>query len=534
LSVAKRILPVRVAGHERFIAAEDAARFRDGIGTALPLGVPDAFLEPVADPVTDLVARYARTHGPFVPSDVATRFGLGTAVIEQALDRLVRDRRVLQGEFRPDGHGFEWIDAGVLRRLRSRSLAALRKEIEPAPQSALARFYLGWQGVGPSASRSGSDALFHVIEQLQGAPIPASALERQVLPARVLRYSPSVLDELGAAGEIVWTGAGALGKNDGWICLATAESASMLLPAPSGAELSVTAERIKDALAERGALFFRQIADAAGAFDETETLLALWELVWAGHVTNDTFAPLRALLQGGTRSSSQRGRRGRPARSGPPAGAGRWSLVSVQSDPTRASVALAEQLLTRHGIVTRGIVSSEKISGGFSAIYPVLKAMEESGRCRRGYFIEGLGGAQFALPGAVDRMRGLIEVRSSEATTQVLAATDPANPYGAALPWPAREGSHRAGRKAGALVILVGGELVIYVERGGRSLLSYSADPNEVQPAVDALALAIREGLLGKVNVERADGDDVLDSPFARALIGAGFKPSSTGLRLRA
>jgi ATP-dependent Lhr-like helicase len=209
-------------------------------------------------------------------------------------------------------------------------------------------------------------------------------------------------------------------------------------------------------------------------------------------------------------------------------------LVSVQSDPTRASVALAEQLLTRHGIVTRGIVSSEKISGGFSAIYPVLKAMEESGRCRRGYFIEGLGGAQFALPGAVDRMRGLIEVRSSEATTQVLAATDPANPYGAALPWPAREGSHRAGRKAGALVILVGGELVIYVERGGRSLLSYSADPNEVQPAVDALALAIREGLLGKVNVERADGDDVLDSPFARALIGAGFKPSSTGLRLRA
>jgi len=304
-------------------------------------------------------------------------------------------------------------------------------------------------------------------------------------------------------------------------------------------ELSDPALAIRDALGSSGALFFRQIAGATGANDDAELLLALWELVWAGWVTNDTLAPLRAL--GPRRVSSRRGpappRRGprMPQRSGPAAGVGRWSLVGRPPvEPTRRLHRVAEQLLTRHDIVTRGVVGAERVTGGFAAVYPILKAMEEAGRCRRGYFVEGLGGAQFALPGAVDRMRSLADAPLLASGTQVLAATDPANPYGAALPWPEREGGHRAGRKAGAVVVLVGGELVIYVEKGGRTMLSYSDDPTLLVPAVDALALAAREGLLGKLHVERADGADVLDSPFARALVDAGFRPSSRGLRLRA
>jgi ATP-dependent Lhr-like helicase len=190
--------------------------------------------------------------------------------------------------------------------------------------------------------------------------------------------------------------------------------------------------------------------------------------------------------------------------------------------------------LSRYGIVTRDAVAGERLPGGFSAVYPVLKAMEESGRCRRGYFVEGLGGAQFALPGAVDRMRTLDDRRGQDMQTHVLAATDPANPYGGALPWPQRAGGHRAGRKGGALVVLVEGHLVIYVEKGGRTLLSYTDDPGLMQPAVDALVLAARDGFLGRLHVERADGEPVEDSPLAQALVAAGFRLSSRGLRLRA
>jgi ATP-dependent Lhr-like helicase len=286
-------------------------------------------------------------------------------------------------------------------------------------------------------------------------------------------------------------------------------------------------------------MFFRQLSDATGSSDDVQLLLDLWELVWAGWASNDTFAPLRALSSGLRPGRSHPRRRGRgpsmPVRSGPPAGAGRWSLVAARAeDQTRRTHALAEQLLSRYGIVTPAVVNAERVPGGFSAVYTVLKAMEEAGRCRRGYFVEGLGGAQFALPGAVDRMRSMSDIARRDAQTEVVAATDPANPYGASLPWPERDGGHRAGRKAGAVVVLVGGMLAIYVEKGGRTLLSYTDDPEDLQPAVDALALAARDGMLGKLSVERADGSDVLDTPFARALVQAGFRPSSRGLRLRA
>ena len=539
----RRAIRLRIAGEERWVAIEDASRFRDALGTALPVGIPDAFLETVADPLGDLVARFARTHGPFVPSDVAARLGLGVSVVEGALGRLEVAGRVAEGEFRPGGHGKEWIDVEVLRRLRRRSLAAFRKDIEPVAPEVLARFDIAWQGIaagGGVRRESTVDDVFRVVEQLQGAPIPASALERQVLSSRLPGYSSALLDQLGASGEIVWAGAGPLGSDDGWIVLALADKAHLLLPQPSSDELSPTATKIAEALSSGGAMFFRQVADATGATDDQELLLSLWELVWAGVATNDTLAPVRALVGGARpragRSNSRR-RRGPafPSRLGPPSAAGRWSLVPLRTtDATRRLHATAEQLLVRHGIVTRGAVMAEHVFGGFAAVYPVLKAMEDSGRCRRGYFVEGLGGAQFAMPGAVDRMRALAEPTGDTPQTYVLAATDPANPYGSTLSWPEREGSHRPGRKAGAVVVLVDGELALYVEKGGKTLLSYSDDDARLQPAADALALAAREGLLGKLSVERADGEAIQDSPLARALVEVGFKPTTRGLRLRA
>ncbi|MGH2808167.1 MAG: Lhr family helicase [Actinomycetota bacterium] len=536
-----RAVPLRVGGEERWIAVEDAARYRDALGAALPVGVPTVFLDPVDDPLGDLVSRYARTHGPLVPSDVAARLGLGVAVVQQALERLEVAGRVVEGEFRPAGSGAEWIDVEVLRRLRRMSLAAYRKEIEPAPPEVLARFNLSWHGIGPTGPREATmDSLVRVIEQLQGVPMPASAFERQILAARLPGYRGALLDQLGASGELVWCGAGAIGSDDGWVTVALAENVTALLPPPPDVELSPLAEQIREALAGGGAMFFRQIADATGSMVDTELLLSLWELVWAGHVTNDTFAPLRALVSGGrVRSSSGRPRPRRgpafPSRLGPPSAQGRWSLVPERNlAPTRKIHALSQQLLDRYGIVTRGAVMAERVTGGFAAVYQVLKAMEESGRCRRGYFVEGLGGAQFALPGAVDRMRALADVAAEDLQTQVLAATDPANPYGAALPWPERESGHRAGRKAGALVVLVRGELVLYVEKGGRTILSYNDDHELLQPAADALALAAHDGMLGRLTVQKADGEAVEDTPFAEALVNAGFRLTSRGLRLRA
>src|SRR5215208_5006930 len=560
LEASRRAVRLRVGGQERWVAIEDVARLRDGLGAAPPVGVPQAFLEPVADPVGDLLARYARTHGPFASADPARRLGLGVAVVDQTLARLEAAGRVVEGEFRPGGSGREWLDAEVLRRLRRRSLAALRREVEPVPTEAMARFLGAWQGVGPAGPRSADvDALFRVVEQLQGAAVPASALERQVLAARLPGYHPGLLDQLCASGEVVWAGLGALGSDDGWVGLYLADASPLLLPEPVAVELSPLATQVRDALAARGAMFFRQLSEAVGSTNDSELLLAVWELVWAGHVTNDTLTPLRALVTGGSRPTSRRraasrryGRRGVPSssRAGPPAAAGRWSLVPTTSDvgspaadPTRRLHAVAEQLLDRHGVLTRGAVVAERIPGGFAGVYPVLKAMEDAGRCRRGYFVDGLGGAQFAVPGAVDRLRSLTDPPSSP-QTQVLAAADPANPYGAALAWPDRTAAgpdapggerpgHRPGRKAGAVVILVDGELVLYVERGGRTLLTFTDHPDRLARAADALALAARDGALGRLAVEKADGETVFDTPLARALTEAGFRPTARGLRLR-
>jgi ATP-dependent Lhr-like helicase len=716
----RRVIEVRVAGEARWAAIEDAGRLRDALGVALPPGIPDAFTEPLSDPLGDLVARYARTHCPFAAAAAAERYGLGVAVVTGTLHRLAADGRVAEGEFLPGGRGAEWCGAGVLRLLRRRSLAKLRKEAEPVPPQVLGAFLPAWQRAGQAsaadrrpghrARATGPDAVYDVIGQLAGAAVPASALESLVLPGRLLGYSAALLDELTAAGEVVWSGAGGLPGGDGWIVLAPADTSRLLLPPPGEITMTAVHEGVLAALDGGGALFFRAIADRvadwlrapasgqaaagghaetadvtasgqaaargqaqtadiaasgratasghtetadvatpatgrrAGLADDQAVASAIWDLVWAGRLTNDTLAPLRTVLAAGrpTLAPAPRqdggrpagnigqlitGRAGRqavrrpglgravmPSRSGPPTVSGRWSkLPPGEPDQTRRMHALALALLDRHGIVIRGAAAAERVPGGFAALYPVLRAMEEAGQCRRGYFVEGLGAAQFALPGAVDRMRALAETISPAAgpagfptpesydgqpgaltpraaephdgraeamvsmppeppggqpgppelravepydrqadptalltarspgrpggSMLVLAAADPANAYGAALPWPARPdetpGGHRPGRKAGALVLLADGDLVLYVERGGKSLLSWTSDPGLLEPAAAAMAGAVRDGALGRLTVERADGGGVYDSPLARALELAGFRPTPRGLRLR-
>jgi len=577
LEGARRAIRVRIAGEERWAGVEDAGRLRDALGTPLPVGVAEAFTEPVADPLGDLLSRHARTRGPFTAAQVAARFGLGVAVVTEGLRRLVGTGRLVQGELRPvevgGGHGTDFCDAEVLRTLRRRSLAALRAEVEPVAATDLARFLPEWQGVG--ASVRGPEGVLRALEQLAGAVVPASALETLVLPSRVPGYSPAMLDELTAAGEVVWAGHGALPGEDGWVSLHPADLAPVSIAEPDPEFVADERHRaVLDALAGGGAYFFRALGDAVGSTDDAVLVQTLWDLVWAGRVTNDTLAPLRSRLSGGRPAHRSRpaaprarygsgggrygalraaraaataaGRPAMPSRSGPPTAAGRWALLPPRDDDlTVRAHALAEILLERHGIVTRGAVVAERVTGGFAAVYRLLSAFEEAGRVRRGYFVEGLGAAQFGSTGAVDRLRASARA-VGETTgvavgrpTVVLAAADPANAYGAALPWPARPEqvatSHKPGRKAGALVVLVDGDLTLYVERGGRSLLSWTEDLVPLQAAADALALAAREGALGRLTVERADGEGVLrtDHPLAAALAAAGFHATPRGLRIR-
>ncbi|GAA1479221.1 ATP-dependent helicase [Nocardioides aestuarii] len=548
LTGARRAVEVRVAGEERWAVVEDVGRLRDGLGVPVPPGTPEVFTEDIDDPLGDLIARHARTHGPFTAAEVATRLGLGEAVVRHTLQRLGAQGRVLDGEFRPSGAGTEWCDAEVLRRLRRRSLARLRQEIEPVEQSALARFQTAWQhitGSGKGGRQRGVDGVLTAIGQLAGCPVPASALESLVLPARVRDYEPAMLDELTSAGEVVWSGHGTLPGSDGWVSLHLADQAPLTLPEHAPFDHSELHQAVLEALEPGGAWFFRQLQRAVdGRVDSmpTDDALAgvLWDLVWAGRIGNDTLAPLRALV--GNRGSHRQRRPGpRVVRTGPPHVAGRWAVLpEPDTDPTRRAHAAAERLLDRHGVVTRGAVQSERTPGGFAAVYKVLSLFEESGRCRRGYFVDGLGAAQFGTAGAVDRLRTFSEVDLDQPRVAVaLAATDPANPYGAALVWPetTSEGGHRPGRKAGALVVLVDGQLVLYVERGGKTLLTWADEPELLAPAAQALADAARRGQLGRLTVEKADGAQVLGSgptPLREALAEAGFATTPRGLRLRA
>ena len=543
---------MRVAGEDRLVPAEDAARYRDALGTVIPPGLPEALLEPVPDPLLQLVRRWARTHGPFLSAAPAARFGLGPAEVTAVLERLASEGRVVKGAFRPGGEGHEeWCDSDVLRILRQRSLAALRREVEPAEAATLARFLPAWHGVaavGEDGGRAGLDRLVEVVGQLEGLALPASVMETDVLSARVKGYDPRLLDELLVGGEVMWVGAGPIGRDDGRVVLARRDHAGLLLPrlglageaAPDlDGELHA---HLRDTLAARGACFFRELGHP-GASD-TELLEALWDLVWAGEVTCDGFAALRATVAPAGRGGRARragGPSGLPGRSlrprpgsvrvaAPPRGQGRWSLVSRELGPppsgpradAEAAVAVASALLERHGVLTRDAVRAEAVPGGFAGLYPVLKILEESGRIRRGYFLAGMGGAQFAVPGAVDRLRS--EARPAEGgrpSVRVLAATDPANPFGAALPWPVRGPA----RLAGAFVVLVDGVASLFVERGGRGLTALrEMDGSWEQAAAEALASAVTAGRWRRLQLQRCPEE------LAPALEAVGFVPGPKGL----
>lgn len=554
----RRAIEVRINNDVRIAAIEDAGRLRDALGVALPVGIPDAFLEVTDDPVAELIARFARTHGPFTAAQVGEHFGLGTSVVEMALTRLSARGDVVSGEFRPGGSGREWCNTDVLRRIRRRSIAALRQEAEPVAPAALGLFLPEWSGVG--TSHRGTDAVLAAIESLAGAPLPASALETLILPARVRDYAPSMLDELTSAGEVVWCGRGRLAGSDGWISLAPIESADLLLPDPVAAtELDTTSERVLDTLAGGGSWLFREIAERCGSTNDGDLEAALWNLVWSGYVTADTIASLRALVAGGgTRPGRQRSRRpagpvgrtraarlGRThstTRLGSATTIGRWSARTTSTkNPTERATALANAMLDRYGVVTRGAVTTEGIPGGFAGVYRVLAALEDAGATRRGYFVEGLGAAQFASPGAVDLLRAqakaLTDSPRDHPTRVLLAACDPANPYGASLPWPPGSDedapAHRPSRKAGAVVVLVDGDLVLYVEPGGKTILAFSSDRERLAAACEELASAVLRSVVSSLTIQRFNGVPIGTSDAATVFEDAGFTLTPRGMRVR-
>jgi ATP-dependent Lhr-like helicase len=536
----RRAVRVRMAGEERWIAAQDAGLYRDALGTVPPGGLPEAFVAEVPDALVGLVRRYAATHGPFTTAEVRTRYGIDPT---PALRELEREGDIVRGELRPGGTEREWCDAEVLRRLRRASLAVLRKEIEPADQRAFARFLPAWQNVDRHpATGAGVDRLREALVPLQGLALPADAWESDVLPRRVGAYAPSWMDQLCAAGEVVWVGAGALGRNSGRVALYFRDDAPVIGAPP--ARVDPPTEPAHAAIRgrlEAGACFFTDLlVDLDLAPEELQE--ALWDLVWAGEATNDAFAPLRAprlTLARAQREQARRGatRRFSTRRRGAAAQVqGRWSLTAPlfkagDGDPAARRRALAELLLERYGILTREQAIAEGVPGGFAAIYPELSQLEMLGVAKRGYFVEGLGGAQFALPGAVERLRAQSE---DDERPIVLAAVDPAQPYGAALRWPEREG-RRPARTAGAHVVLAGAEPVLYLERGGRGLQTLvDADDHRVEPALSALADHVRAGRIKRISLERVDGEPVVGSPWEQRLVEVGFRPGPRKLSLSA
>ena len=450
----------------------------------------------------------------------------------------------------------------MLQSIRRRSLAKLRRQVEPVEPAVLGRLVTSWQGV--VKRRIGMDALLDAIENLQGAPLPASIFESEILAARVEGYNPADLDALTAAGEVVWAGIEPLGERDGRLALYLTDHFPRLRRAVADAELSPREQSIVEHLSRQGAAFFGTLHEAAGGGYPAESVEALWDLVWKGLITNDTFHALRAF----TRPPARRQRRPKPAviphtfgsgraaagsrdfrsrRVAPPSAEGRWSLVQDRTGarvtPTEGSAALAQQLLSRYGVLTREVAAAEGIFGGFSAVYDVLKALEDAGRVRRGYFVSGVGATQFALPAALELMRALKEP-PDEAETVVLAATDPANPYGTMLKWPGTaddDGASGRGptRTVGALVVLVNGALAAYISRGARQLLVFLPEDEPARSSV-ARPLAARLASMARLEdgrggllIAEINGIPASDHPFAPYLAEAGFSPSAMGYQMR-
>jgi len=540
LEAERRAIRIRVAGEERLAAAEDAGRYRDALGTMPPSGLPEVFLEASPDALVSLVLRWARGRGPFTTAEAEAWFGLD---LEPLLRDLEARDELVRGELRPGGTEREWCDPDVLRRLRRASLAALRREVEPAEQAALGRFLPSWHGIDRRAS------LREALIPLQALALPVSLWESDVLPRRVPSYRPEQLDQLCGSGELVWAGAGL----DRVAVFFRDDAAALGQPAAAPAPEGEAHDALRAALAG-GALFWADLLAATG-LEDAVALPALWDLVWAGEATNDAWAPLRAerryqaprsdptrfprsaqqLLERDHRRDRRTRRFSRARAQRTTATQGRWSLASglfAGGAPDRR--ALAELLLERQGVVTRDSVRGEGVPGGYGAVYAELRALETLGTCRRGYFVEGLGGAQFALGGAVERLRELRPRDGEQIDSLVLAAADPAQPYGAALPWPKRAGA-RAARVAGAHVVLLGGEPALYVERGGRSLTPLrDPDPGWLRPALGALVAFVRRGGAKRLAVERFDGEPVGETVVMPLLLDAGFLAGPRRAVLRA
>jgi ATP-dependent helicase Lhr and Lhr-like helicase len=512
----RRAFRARVGGADALIAAEDGGLYRDAFGVMPPGGLPESFLEPVEDALERVLLRYARSRGPFTTRELAQRYGLEADELASRLAALEARDLLVRGELRPGGVEREWCDADVLRRIRRASLAVLRRQVEPAEQAALGRFLPGWHGIDRRAS------LREALVPLQGLALPVSIWESEILPRRVPAYQPAELDQLCASGEVVWVGAG-LDR----VALYYREDAPVLGAPTTGEPLEGPVQEAIRAVLVRSAEFWPDLVAATG-LDAADVLPALWELVWNGEVTNDAWAPLRATRRYGVPAAERRPRRfSRSRLGGQVATAGRWSLAArlFEAGPRGSRGAdrraLAELLLERQGIVTRDGVRAEGVAGGYGAVYGELKALETIGACRRGYFVEGLGGAQFALPGAVERLRELRDL--DDRTPLVLAAADPAQPYGGVLPWPKRAAA-RAARVAGAHVVLLGGEAALYVERGGRSLLPLrEPDPDWLRPALSALVDWVRAHRGRRLSVERFDGRPVVEGDVMPLLVEAGF-----------
>jgi len=536
-----RVFQVRIQRETRYLAAEDAGRYRDALGIVPAPGTPSAFLEPVPDAVSQIVSRYARNHGPFPELILSTRYGLSAQSVALVVARLRQSGRLVSGAFLAGGHGEELCDAEVLRTLRQRSLAQLRREVEPVDPVVLCRFLVEYQGT--THPRRGDAALLDAIGQLEGCPLPASALLKDILPARVRGMTPRDLDALCSSGEVVWAGVEPIGSNDGRIALYLAEHEALLARTVTPIQTEQAAA-IRATLARRGAVFFAELLRETGGFPN-DLLSTLWDMVWSGEITNDSLEALRSLLrpssnrQGGRSArlhASRRSTQGRLAGS-----EGRWSLRSARwaepASDTDRRAALARALLERYGVVTREVAHAESLEGGFSSVYEVLKVMESAGRVRRGYFVAGHGGVQFALPGADEELRAQRSLKDDAPRAQVLSSVDPANPYGALLPWPAREGSAattRLARTAGAYVVLHRGALAGYLQSAG-ALTSFGSEPNAECERALATALAAwarAQPLRRAFQVATIDGAPAAEHSFANAFREAGFVAAGGGLLL--
>ncbi|MET0287818.1 MAG: DEAD/DEAH box helicase, partial [Polyangiales bacterium] len=526
----RRVIAVKIAGEQRYIATEDAGRYRDALGVMPPQGVASVFLENVAQPLVDLVSRYARTHVPFTVEECAQRYGLRPRQVEEVLDELVTRGRVVRGELHPEKPGITYCDNDVLRAIKRRSLAALRKQVEAVEQSTYARFLLRWHGIGRSAR--GDNALRAALERLEGAKLPFAALTRDILPARVKGFEPGDLDLLLASGELVWRGIESQ-LGGGRIALYFRDRFELLAPPKTEVEGPLAA-KIRAVLAQRGAVFFFELAKLVESFPP-DVLEALWAMVWAGEVTNDTLAPLRSRASGGEPDRKRGVRVSRVL----PGSEGRWTLLQYgEASPTEQRMTLVSALLARHGVLVREALKAEDIQGGFSAIYEVLRAMEDTGRLRRGYFVEGLGATQFAHGGAEELLRSEREPSSQPEPARILASTDPASPWGAALAWPSREGA-RPMRADGASVVLHEGRVLAWLGRKERTVLTFfAADQREAEQDATLVAEALSKSLSQRERlaylIAAVDGEDVTKTVLGKALLAAGFQSTSRGYLKRA